>query len=162
MQEIKDASARLEECFVRMQIEKITEDNDDDDGEQLRKYVFNPNEIDSRNELNLLNLFKPLADIIIENSNQTDPHSTPALCEKGESIRKKHADIFHKVQPISQHRFTEILSTNSLRYDGEFEKRKTDGQQFHEIESIINALCHPKTVKSACELYLEQIQIENS
>lgn len=41
-----DAFARLEECFVRTQIEKITESDDcGDDVEDFRRYIFNPNEV---------------------------------------------------------------------------------------------------------------------
>lgn len=40
-----DAYARLEECFVRTQIEKITESDDCNDVDGLRKYIFNPNEV---------------------------------------------------------------------------------------------------------------------
>lgn len=47
--EKEDAFARLEECFVRTQIEKITESNDSADVDTLRKYIFNPNEVRSSN-----------------------------------------------------------------------------------------------------------------
>lgn len=40
-----DAIARLEECFVRTQIEKITESDERADVDALRKYIFNPNEV---------------------------------------------------------------------------------------------------------------------
>lgn len=161
IQEIPDSTARLEECFVRMQIDKIAEDHNDKDCSELKKHIYNPNEIDSP-ELNLMNLFKPLADIIIDNSKKVDPYATPDSLKKGEIIRNKFPDIFHKIEPINAAKFKELLEINSQRYDCSLDGRKIDGQQFHEIENIINALCHPRTVKSACKLYLEQIQIENS
>lgn len=45
--ETHDAFARLEECFVRTQIEKITESDDSADVDALRDYIFNPNEVRS-------------------------------------------------------------------------------------------------------------------
>lgn len=42
-----DAYARLEECFVRTQIEKICESDDCNDVDVFRQYIFNPNEVRS-------------------------------------------------------------------------------------------------------------------
>lgn len=46
--ETHDAFARLEECFVRTQIEQITESDDCADVDALRDYIFNPNEVGRR------------------------------------------------------------------------------------------------------------------
>lgn len=52
----------------------------------------------------------------------------------------------------------EILSMNSQRYDSTLHDRRNTNKKYEEIENVINALCHPNTVRSACDLYLQQIQ----
>lgn len=153
--------ARLGECFVRMQIEQITADDSDYVGEELRKHVYNPNEMNEP-DLNLMNLFKPLADVVIEKTNSEDSNSLHAMQHNGQSIREKYSDIFHKIHPIKPERFRQILLQNSHRQDNTFNDRKKSAIQFQEVENVINAVCHPKTVDSACKLYLEQIQNETS
>lgn len=153
--------ARLGECFVRMQIEQITADDSDFAGEDLRKYIYNPNEMNEP-DLNLMNLFKPLADVVIEKTKSGDPFSSHEMQHTGQQIRDKYSNVFHKIQPVSHERFRQILLKNSQRHDNLFVDRKKNGLTFQEIENVINAVCHPKTVDSACKLYLEQIQNENT
>lgn len=171
-----DAYARLEECFVRTQIEKITETDDYDDVDALRKYIFNPNEVRTATlienfnrkhtnscnffalsqapmtDVNLLNLFKPLADIILETE------KTLSQCEdsKAKLILEEHSDMFRRMAPISWNRFQEIIARNSQRFDRSLQD--TNNAHYQDIENVINALCHPKTVRSACDLYLQQIR----
>lgn len=153
--------ARLGECFVRMQIEQIaTDDSDFSDGD-LKKHIYNPNEMNDP-DLCLMNLFKPLADVVIDNTNKGDPLDLLDIQEKGQQIRNKYSDIFKKVQAVSHDRFRQILIQNSGRHDRSLNERKSNGIQFREIENVINAVCHPKTVNSACQLYLQQIQSENN
>lgn len=159
MQVKQDSLARLGECFVRMQIEQITADDSDFGKDELRKFVYNPNEMNEP-DLNVMNLFKPLADAVIENTKNEDPMDTPDSQHKGQEIRDKFSNIFHKVSPISHDRFKQILIQNSIRYEHAMNDQKSISQKFQEIEHVINAVCHPKTVDSACQLYLQQIRNE--
>lgn len=158
-QDIKDALARLGECFVRMQVEQITADDSDFDGSEFRKHIYNPNEMNEP-DMNLMNLFKPLADVVIEKMQQGDPLSLPEMQQKGQEIRDRNRNVFHKVKPLSHDRFQQILQHKSQRYDSTLNKRKASMIRFKEVENVINAVCHPKTVDSACELYLQQIRNE--
>lgn len=142
-----------------MQIEQIAADDSDFPGGELKKYLYNPNEMNDP-DLSLMNLFKPLADVVIENTNKGDPLDLPDTQQKGQQIRNKYSDIFKKVQAASHDRFRQILIQNSGRHDRSLNERKISGTQFREIENVINAVCHPKTVDSACQLYLQQIQNE--
>lgn len=156
---MKDSLARLGECFVRMQIDQITADDSDFQKGDLRKYIYNPNEMNEP-DLNVMNLFKPLADVVIENTKNADPLDSYETQEHGQSIRDKYHNIFHKLEPVSHDRFRQILIQNSIRHDHSFDERKINAVQFQEIENVINAVCHPKTVDSACQLYLQQIRNE--
>lgn len=142
-----------------MQIEQITADDSDFDHEELRKCIYNPNEMNEP-DLNLMNLFKPLADVVIENTKNGDPLDSTETQSHGQEIRDKYHSTFHKVEPISHERFRQILLQNSIRHDHTFDERKTKGMRFQEVENIINAVCHPKTVDSACQLYLQQVRNE--
>lgn len=159
LQNIKDSLARLGECFVRMQIEQITADDSDFRKGELREYIYNPNEMNEP-DLNLMNLFKPLADVVIENAKNGDPLDSHETQSRGQAIRNKYHDIFHKIEPISHDRFRQILLRNSVRYEHTLDGRKANGMRFQEVENVINAVCHPKTVDSACQLYLQQIRNE--
>lgn len=161
LQDSKDSLARLGECFVRMQIDQITADDSDFGRDELRKFVYNPNEVNEP-DLNLMNLFKPLADAVIESTKKEGPMDSPDSQRKGQEIRDKFSNIFHKVSPVSHDRFRQILIQNSNRYDNAMNDRKSISQKFQEIENVINAVCHPKTVDSACQLYLQQIRNEIS
>lgn len=158
-QNVKDSLARLGECFVRMQIEQITADDSDFGDGELRKYIYNPNEMNEP-DLNLINLFKPLADIVIENTKNEDSLVSRETLNLGQQIRDKYHNIFHKVEPISQDRFRQILLQNSARNDHSLDERKINGMRFQEVENVINAVCHPNTVDNACQLYLQQIRNE--
>lgn len=145
-----------------MQIEQITADDSDFRNGELRKYIYNPNEINEP-DLNLMNLFKPLADVVIENETKNeDPPDSTEIQKQGQEIRNKFNNIFHKLEPISHERFRQILLQNSVRHDHSLDERKTNARRFKEIENVINAVCHPKTVDSACLLYLQQIRNEIS
>lgn len=144
---------------MRMQIDQITAEDSDFGIGELRKYIYNPNEINEP-DLNLMNLFKPLADAVISKARNGDPLATDEVQRKGQEIRDKNLHIFHKVEPISSERFRQILLQNSSRHEMSFNERKLSGQQFQEVENVINAVCHPKTVESACQLYLQQIRDE--
>lgn len=157
----EDPLARLGECFVRMQIDKIVESEIRFHGERLKDFVYNPNEIDVF-ETNLMNMFKPLADTIIANSQHTKSLNQMALRQKAQALRDKYSNIFYKVPAIACMRFQEMLIINRQRYSKEFDKRQSSHQQFHDIENVINAVCHPDTIKSACLLYLEQIKNETA
>lgn len=159
LQDAKDSLARLGECFVRMQIEQITSDDSDFGKDELQKYVYNPNEMNEP-DMSLMNLFKPLADAVIENTKNGDELNSAESQLKGKAIRDKYSEIFHTVHPISHDRFRQILIQNSNRYDATLDDRKLFGVKFQEVENVINALCHPKTVDSACQLYLQQIRNE--
>lgn len=153
--------ARLGECFVRMQVEQITADDSDFDGRDLRKHIYNPNEMNEP-DLNLMNLFKPLADAVIDSTKNGDPFESPEAQQEGQNIRTKYHNIFQRVEPITHSRFKEIMAIKSTRYDSTMDVRKISGMQFKEVENVINAVCHPKTVDSACQLYLQQIRNEIS
>lgn len=142
-----------------MQVEQITADDSDFDGRELRKHIYNPNEMNEP-DLNLLSLFKPLADTVIEKTKEGDPMSLPENQRKGQEIREKYSHIFHRVEPVKHERFRQILLQKSIRYDSTLDERKVSGMRFKEVENVINAVCHPKTVESACDLYLQQIQNE--
>lgn len=159
-QDVEDSLARIGECFVRLQIEQITtvDDSDFSVGE-LRKYIYNPNEMNEP-DLKLMSLFKPLADVAIEKMKNDNSLDSTETQNHGREIRNKYCNIFHKVQPISHDRFRQILLQNSVRHDHCLDDRKLNGMQFQEVENVINAVCHPKTVDSACQLYLQQIRNE--
>lgn len=144
-----------------MQMDQITADDSDFNATDLRQHIYNPNEI-TEPDLNLLNLFKPLADAVIEKTKHDDPISSAEIQQKGQEIRDKHQNVFRKIEPVSHDRFRQILLQNSNRYDSSLNERKMSGIRFKEIEHVINAVCHPKTVNSACQLYLQQIQNEIS
>lgn len=144
-----------------MQIQQITADDSDFDGEEVRKHIYNPNEMNEP-DLNLMNLFKPLADVVIEKMKTGDPFGSDEIKHEGQQIREKYSDIFCSIKPASHDRFRQILLQNSYRHDNLFNERKKSAMKFQEIENVINAVCHPKTVDSACKLYLEQIQNEMS
>lgn len=158
MKEKHDSLARLGECFVRIHVDKMTEDNDEG-RDDLRHYIYNPNEIDSMADLNLFNLFKPLADIILEfeeNSNSSEKDR-----KAGKSIRDKLTGNFQEAEPITRQRFNEILLKNSLRYDIAMDDRKSIDPHFLNVENVINAICHPATVANACQIYIQQVRKEN-
>lgn len=108
-------------------------------------------------DVNLLKLFKPLADIILKNeSTSTAEEDIQRDDSKAKLIVKEHKDIFCKMNPISWTRFQQIISHNSHRFDDSVHDKCN---AYHrDIEKIINALCHPKTIRSACDLYLQQIR----
>lgn len=142
-----------------MQVEQITADDSEFDGSELRTHIYNPNEMNEP-DLNLMNLFKPLADVVIENTKQGDPLYAPEMQQKGHQIRDKYPNIFQEIEPMHYDRFKQILQQKSLRYDSSLDERKTKMHRFREVENVINAVCHPKTVENACELYLNQIRNE--
>lgn len=142
-----------------MQIEQITADDSDFGDGVLRKYIYNPNEMNEP-DLNLMNLFKPLADVVIENTKKEDPFDSHENLNRGQQIREKYHNIFHKVEPMNQDRFRQIMLQNSARHDHSLDERKINGMRFQEVENVINAVCHPNTVDSACQLYLQQIRNE--
>lgn len=156
MQEKHDSLARLGECFVRLQVDKITEANEECSRDDLRRYVYNPNEITSIADMNLFNLFKPLADIVIANNT----HRTKKCRDVGQTIRNRYRNIFCEINPITRKRFNDILLKNSMRHDTGMDNRKTTDPHFLEIENVINAVCHPTSVANACEVYIEQVKNE--
>lgn len=160
-QDVKDCLSRLGECFVRMQIDQITADDSDFLAGELRNYIYNPNEMNEP-DLNLMNLFKPLADIVIENTKNDDPLDAHETQQLGRKIRDKFSDVFCKLEAASHDRFRQILLQNSIRFDHSFDSRKHNGIKFKEVENVINAVCHPKTVRHACELYVQQVRNQNT
>lgn len=108
-------------------------------------------------DVNLLSLFKPLADIILEHErapvaeddNQKEDSRTKLILEK-------HKDIFRRIFHVDWDRFQQIILHNSLRFDSSLHDK--DNTYHQDVENVINALCHPKTVRSACDLYLQQIR----
>lgn len=142
-----------------MQIDKIVEAESRTHGDQLKQFVYNPNEIDNF-EPNLMSLFKPLADIIIENSTHANAVDANALREQANKMRVKYPDIFYQVPSIAGLRFQQILAKNRQRYSKECDERHSLHDRFHDIENVINAVCHPDTVKNACLLYIQQIKSE--
>lgn len=160
MQEKHDSLARLGECFVRIQVDKVTEDNEKGSRDDLRRYIYNPNEIDSMANMNLFNLFKPLADIVLEFGNSLDCSEEDRAA--GQSMRDNAlTGIFRKINPITRQRFNEILMKNSLRYDIAMENRKSIDPHFLDVENVINAICHPLTVSSATQIYIQQVRNDN-
>lgn len=160
MQEKHDSLARLGECFVRIQVDKLTEDNEEGSRDDLRRYIYNPNEIDTMADMNLFNLFKPLADIVLEFDNSLDCSEKDR--EAGQLIRDNAlAGIFRKINPITKQRFNEILMKNSLRYDIAMEDRKSIDPHFIDVENVINAICHPQSVANACQIFIQQVGNEN-
>lgn len=111
-------------------------------------------------DLNLFNLFKPLADIIIENENKTDIYSSTRVREAGQIIRDKFPNIFQKINPITRKQFNDIILNNSLHHDNKMDDRKNVDSHFQDVENVINAVCHPATVTSACEMYIQQVKNE--
>lgn len=108
-------------------------------------------------DLNLLNLFKPLADIILENEKtSTSEDDRIGDASKAMLILDQHSDVFCRIDPIKWDRFREIIARNSKRFDRSLHDKRTI--HFEDIENVINALCHPTTVRSACDLYLQQIR----
>lgn len=103
-------------------------------------------------DVNLLNLFKPLADIILakEQTLTTEEDS------KAKLIMEEHKDTFCRINPIDWQRFQQIILHNSQRFDCSAHDRSTI--RYQDVENVINALCHPRTVRSACDLYLQQIR----
>lgn len=137
----------------------MTEDNEEGSRDDLRRYIYNPNEIDSMADMNLFNLFKPLADIVLEFDKNFDCSVKDR--ETGQLIRDRLTGIFREVGPITRQRFNEILLTNSLRYDIAMEDRKSIDPHFIDVENVINAICHPATVGNACQIYIQQVRNEN-
>lgn len=129
----KDALARLAECFVRMHVEQITADDTDFDGRDIRNHIYNPNEMNEP-DLNLMNLFKPLADAVL--AEEDDPLASIEIQEKGQQIREKFDNIFHRVEPLSHERFRQILLQKSSRYDSTMDHRKINGMKFKEVENV--------------------------
>lgn len=154
-----DSLARLGECFVRLQIDKITENNEECSREEIQRYIYNPNEMNF--EMNLFHLFKPLADIVIENDKKSDVYDSPKARENGQLIRNQFSDIFQKVNLITRRQFNELMLNNSLRHDNGKNKRNNVNSHLEEIENVINAICHPATVFSACQMYIQQVRIES-
>lgn len=144
-----------------MQVDQITADESDFKDGELRTYIYNPNEMNDP-DLNLMNLFKPLADIVIEKTKNEDALNAEKTQQIGQKIRDKHCNIFQKINSISHERFKEILLQKSLRYDSTLDERKISGMKFNEVENVINAVCHPNTVDNACQLYLQQIRNESN
>lgn len=142
-----------------MQIDKIVEAESRSHGDQLKQFVYNPNEIDAF-EPNLMSLFKPLADTIIEHSAHTNAVDANALCEKANKMRVKYPETFYQVPSIEGLRFQQILAKNRQRHSRDCDERRSLQAKFHDIENVINAVCHPDTVKSACLLYIQQIKSE--
>lgn len=141
-----------------MQIDKIAESEVQNHGDELKRFIYNPNEIDST-QRNLMSLFKSLADTIIVDSSANESLDSSELHRKAQKKRDKYQNIFSKVLPIDYSRFKEILIKNSKRYR-ELPERQPTQQCFHDIENVINAVCHPKTIENACLLYLQQIKNE--
>lgn len=158
MKEKHDSLARLGECFVRIQVDKITEDNEEGSRDDLRRYIYNPNEIDSMADMNLFNLFKPLADIVLEFDKNLDCSEKDR--EAGQLIRDKLTGIFREINPITRQRFIDVLLKNSLRYDIAMEDRKSIDPHFLDVENVITAICHPATVCTAVQIYLQQVRNE--
>lgn len=131
----KDALARLSECFVRMQIEQITADDMDFDGRDIRNHIYNPNEMNEP-DLNLMNLFKPLADDVLNKAEQGDPLSSIETQQHGQRIRNKYDNIFHRIEPVNHERFRQILLQKSSRYDSTMDYRKIGGMKFKEVENV--------------------------
>lgn len=129
----KDALARLAECFVRMHVEQITADDTDFDGRDIRNHIYNPNEMNEP-DLNLMNLFKPLADAVL--AEEDDPLSSIEIQEKGQQIRDKFDNIFHRIEPLNHERFRQILLQKSSRYDSTMDHRKISGMKFKEVENV--------------------------
>lgn len=144
-----------------MQVDQITADDSEFDGSDLRRHIYNPNEMNEP-DLNLMSLFKPLADAAIEKAKGGDPMSSAENQQRGQQIREKYKNVFHSVKPVNHERFRQILLQKSFRHDSALDERKKSGMRFKQVESVINAVCHPKTVDNACELYLQQIRNENS
>lgn len=159
MKEKHDSLARLGECFVRIQVDKVTEDNEEGSRDNLRRYIYNPNEIDSMANMNLFNLFKPLADIVLELDKHLDCSEKDR--EAGQLIRDKLTGIFREANVITRQRVNEILLKNSLRYDIAMEDRISINPHFLDVENVINAICHSTTVANACQIYIEQVRNEN-
>lgn len=107
-------------------------------------------------DVNLLNLFKPLADIILTNEKTL---TTEDDSQTAKLILEENNDIFCRMDPIRCDRFREIIAANCQRFDSSRHDKSI--AQYQDIENVINALCHPKTVRSACDLYLQQIRDHN-
>lgn len=109
--------------------------------------------------MNLLNLFKPLADIIIRNEETAEDDNNQRDDSKAKIIIEQHKDIFCRLNPITWNRFQETISHKSQRYDSSMHDKSA--AYYQDIQNVINALCHPQTVRSACDLYLQQIRDAN-
>lgn len=111
-------------------------------------------------DVNLLNFFKPLADIILANEkNLSNEEDCPREDSKAKLILEEHKDTFCRMNPISWQRFQQIILHNSQRFDRLAHDKYIC--RYQDVEYVINALCHPKTVRSACDLYLQQIRESN-
>lgn len=112
-------------------------------------------------DVNLLNLFKPLADMILANENTVTAEDVDRKeNSSAKLIAAKHKNIFCKMEPITCERFYEMIVRNAKRFDKSLPNEKD--AYYHDVENVINALCHPRTVRGACELYLQQIRDCNS
>lgn len=108
-------------------------------------------------DVNLLSLFKPLADIILANEEiLTTEKDRLRDDSKAESILEAHKDTFCRMNPISWQQFQQIIFHNSKRFDSLAHEKNIS--RYQDVVNVINALCHPKTVRSACDLYLQQIR----
>lgn len=108
-------------------------------------------------DVNLLSLFKPLADMILANEETlTTEKDRLSDDSKAKSILEEHKDTFCRMNPISWQQFQQIILYNSKRFDSLVHEKNIS--RYQDVENVINALCHPKTVRSACDLYLQQIR----
>lgn len=108
-------------------------------------------------DVNLLSLFKPLADIILENEKASAAEDdNQKEISRAKLILEKHKDVFRGICPVDMDRFQQIILHNSLRFDSSLHDK--DNAHHQNVGNVINALCHPKTVRNACDLYLQQIR----
>lgn len=87
-----------------------------------------------------------------------DLKAVNAQAKHAQHIVEQNSSVFVQIDPINCARFIEILRSNGRRFNEALRKRSNVDGCHLEIENVINALCHPKTVRSACDLYLNEIQ----
>lgn len=143
-----------------MQIDKIVESETYSHGDQLKEFVYNPNEMDG-SSIVIMNLFKPLADTVIANSERKKTVDKEEVRRKAQMMRTKHSNVFHQIMPITGARFQQILGKNRRRHSKDFDVRQFLHHKFHDIENVINAVCHPDTIKSASLLYIQQVKSDS-
>lgn len=111
-------------------------------------------------ELNLLHLFKPLADIVLGFNANSDKESIEKSISLPSKLQK-YSNIFIPLKPISHSHFIQMMVKNGNRFNASLKHQSNSNESFQDIENVINALCHPNTVRCACELYLKEIEEYN-